>query len=65
MPGVIATGLFDRNIGESLVETAAGIPQPVPGDSESNTDWATVASYAAQSQKQVRCSFHEDNMDGD
>jgi len=44
LSGVIATGLFDRNIGESLVETAAGIPQPVPGDSESNTDWATVVS---------------------
>ena len=34
--------LIDRNTGESLIETTAGIPQPVPGDSESNTDWATI-----------------------
>ena len=33
--------LIDGN--ESLIETAAGIPQPVSGDNESNTDLATVA----------------------
>ena len=42
--GDIVRNLIDRNSGESLIETTAGIPQPVPGESESSADWATAAS---------------------
>ena len=50
-----------------LNETAAEIPQPVPGDSESNTDWATVASTPLNRRNRfaVLSTVTEDNTDGD
>ena len=56
--------LIDRNTGESLIETTAGIPQPVPGDSESNTDWATI-NFTCRNRFTVLSTVTEDNMDGD
>jgi len=65
--GVSNRTLIDRNTGESLIETAAEIPQPVPGDSESNTDWATVASTPLNRRNRfaVLSTVTEDNTDGD
>jgi len=61
--------LIDRNTGEWFIETAAGIPQPVPGDSESNrpTDRATVASTPLNRSDRfaVLSTVTEDNMEGD
>jgi len=47
--------------------TAARIPQPVPGDSESNTDWATVASTSLSRRNRfaVLSTVTEDNTDCD
>jgi len=42
--GDIDRNLINRNTGESLTKTMAGIPQPVPGESETSTDWETVIS---------------------
>ena len=58
---------IDRNSGETSIKTAAGISQLVPGDSESSTDWATVASTPLNHGNRfaVLSTITEDDMDGD
>ena len=51
----------------TMKEHVSKIPQPVSGDSESNTDWATVASTPLRRRNRfaVLSTVTEDNMDGD
>jgi len=59
--------LIDGNTGKPLMETTAGILQPVPGESESSTDWATVAStpFNRGNKFAVLSTVTEEIMDGD
>ena len=61
--GDIDRSLIDRNTGE----TTAGIPQPVPGESESSADWATAAStpFNRGNKFAVLSTITEDNTNGD
>jgi len=65
--GDIDRTLIDRNTGDSSIETTAGIPQPVLGNCESSTDWATAASTPLNrgNRFSVLSTVGEDNMDDD